>query len=321
MDYSNPNLWFLSPSADRLDDAPDVFVIAPTFVFDADKPVYVDTQDREYLDGNAEFNEIAVAPIFADLAVNVWMPKYRQVNGGHFQTRNDPMTFFWDQQPQPVLQDIFAAFTHFLCNRTSAPFIIFSHSQGSILNGFLLGYYLPGCQAATQRSLGVDFLIGWGLNDTILSQTSYSASTSPTDTGTIVSWNTATKSEVAGSYRQTWGDASTRAVNPITFDTRTEYVPPQPNQRSLLRHYDESELRTHHGLTGARLVTPSQEGGIFAGVVVEVDIDEHEFRSDDTIASQDAAGLGYTHHWDISLFVDSIRMNLMSRLGISELRS
>ncbi|MDR1238341.1 MAG: DUF3089 domain-containing protein, partial [Propionibacteriaceae bacterium] len=214
MDYSDPNSWFIAPASDRLADAPDVFVITPTFIFDPAKPVYVDISDPEYLAGNEEFAAIAVKPVFDGLAVNVWMPKYRQVNGGHLGSVPDPMKLFWDDGPQPAAQDVFDAFSFFLLNRTDKPFVIFSHSQGSIMNSCLLAGLLPMLPAETQAQMGVDYLIGWGLTDSILATTSYPASTSPTDTGTIVSWNTATPSEVASKYRATWGDETTRAVNP-----------------------------------------------------------------------------------------------------------
>ncbi|MDR1432716.1 MAG: DUF3089 domain-containing protein [Propionibacteriaceae bacterium] len=317
MDYSDPNSWFIAPTSGRSADAPDVFVIAPTFVFDPARPVYVDIADPEYLDGNEEFASIAVHPVFDGLDVNVWLPKYRQVNGGHLGSVPDPMTLFWDDGPQPVAQDVFDAFSFFLLNRSDAPFVIFSHSQGSILNVYLLAGLLPMLPEQTRAQLGVDYLIGWGLTDAVLNKTAYPASTSPTDTGTIVSWNTATPSEVAGKYRATWGDASTRAVNPITFDTREEYVPASKNGRSVLRYFDEKENRVQPGVTGARLVRPTASGGVFAGQVVALDLDEHSFRSESSITEQDASQLGYTHHWDISLFADSIRANLQTRLGIT----
>ncbi|MDR1712468.1 MAG: DUF3089 domain-containing protein [Propionibacteriaceae bacterium] len=317
MDYSIPENWYLHPER-PIPGAPDVFVITPTFVFDPGKPTYLRPDDPEYLAGNEEFATIAVRPVFDTLAVNVWMPKYHQVNGAHLVGADDPMSIFFNGGPTPVTADIFNAFTH-LTSFGDSPIIVFSHSQGSILNGYLLTVLLPELPETTQTRLAADYLIGWGLNDTILERTRYRASTSPTDTGTIISWNTATCSEVATKHRATWGDASTRAVNPITFDTTSEPISAAENGRSLLCYHDDPTPRLTAGLTGARLLRPSDEGGLFAGQVVLVDVDERTFRDEESICGQDKTNLGYTHHWDISLFVDTINHNLRQRLGIAGL--
>lgn len=319
LDYADPRHWFrTSDGASR--GAADVFVLAPTVVFDPAKPVYDAVDDPDFLAGLAEFDQIAVSPVFDGLDLNLHYPAYRQVNGGRLLDVPDPMGRFWDPQtgPGPAVRDVFNAFGHFLAQRDpEAPFVLFSHSQGSILASALLTRFIPAFLDARERSrLAVAYLIGWGLTEGLLSRTGYPASTSPTDRGAIVSWNTATASEVASAERATWGDATTRAVNPITFDTTTEHVPAARNPFSVLRHSDEPAARRLPHLTGARLVVPASEGGRFKGQVVEVDLDEHSFRSEAEIAAQDASSLGYTHHWDISLFAGALRENLRQRLGV-----
>jgi len=296
----------------------DVFVLAPTAVFDPAKPVYVGKDDPALLAGLDEFAAVAVRPVFDGLPVAVHSPAYRQVNGACLSVA-DPATLFWDDGPTPVSGDVFAQFAGFLAERDpERPYVLFGHSQGSILAALLVTAFLPEAATKAQRdAMAACYLAGWGLNDDILARSPYPASTSPTDTGTIISWNTATASEVAGAVRSTWGDASTRAVNPITFDETTGYVPAARNGFSVLRSTGEAQARRHDHLTGARLVRPSDEGGPFGGQVVVVDIDEHDFRSAEEIAGQDAVHLGYTHHWDISLFAGSVRENVVRRLGFA----
>ena len=295
----------------------DVFVLAPTAVFDPAKPVYVGKDDPALLAGMDEFAAVAVRPVFDGLPVAVHMPAYRQANGAHFGVA-EPSKLFWNDGPTPVSSDVFAEFAAFLTGRDpSLPYVLFSHSQGSILAALLMTVFLPELATAAQRdAMAACYLVGWGLNDEILARSPYPASTSPTDTGTIISWNTATASEVRGTVRSTWGDASTRAVNPVTFDETTEHVPATRNGFSLLRATGEAEAQRHEHLTGARVLRPSDEGGPFGGQVVLVDIDEHSFRSAEEIAEQDAATLGYTHHWDISLFAGAIRENVVQRLRL-----
>ncbi|MDR1767908.1 MAG: DUF3089 domain-containing protein [Propionibacteriaceae bacterium] len=321
LDYSDPRNWFLAPGERRLDGVPDVFVIAPTVCFDESGPVYVDPDDPAFHAGLAEFAEIAVHPVFDDLAVNVWMPKYRMVNGARFDAKGPDATLLFldpdDGGLQAPLLDAFAAFAQFIGQRNADQwYVLWSHSQGSIVNGYLTTAFMPNALGPAELSrMGANYLIGWGLNQAILANSPYPASTSPTDTGTIISWNTATRCEVAAKTRATWGDATTTAVNPLTFDQTTRAVAADANPGGVLRYFEAGPLREVR--VGARLVRPSDEGGPFPGLVVEVDLDEHAFRDEASIAGQDAAALGYTHHWDISLFSESLKANLRARLGIA----
>ncbi|MDR1851130.1 MAG: DUF3089 domain-containing protein [Propionibacteriaceae bacterium] len=294
----------------------DVFAIAPTFVFDPDKPVYTPIDDPEYVAGMQEFADIAINPVFDGLDVNIWYPKYRQVNGAHLLIA-DPVTRFFDGRPQLVLQDVFNAFEWFMAHRDPRRrFVIYSHSQGSIIQGFMLTQFLPVYLPKEQQALfGAGYLIGWGLNSAIADHTPFPPSISPTDTGTIISWNTCTRSEL-GKVRATWGDATTVAVNPITFDRTEDCIPADDNGQSVLGYFDEPTPRVQEHLTGARLVVPAELGGVFPGQLVLVDIDEHSFRDEASIAGQDESMLGYTHHWDISLFAGSIRANFVKRFGL-----
>jgi len=293
----------------------DVFIIPPTVIFDATEPQYVDIKDERYLQGVAEFQSVAVDPVFRDTPYNLYMPKYRQLNPGTL-TSGDKLRKFWqDVQNTGLLpiRDILNAFDYYMKHiNNGRPFVLFSHSQGSVTNAAVLTLYIPRYMTKAQQDLLIaSYLVGIGLTDLILQNTIYPPSTSPTDTGTILSWNTATKSEVAGKYRITWGDRTTRAVNPLTFTTDRAHVKAGQNPGSYLRYFGSDKLLEKAHLTGAKIVkSPHSNGDI-----VLVDIRETDFLTKEQIASEDAFDLGYTHHWDISLFAESVRENLIKRAG------
>ncbi|MDR1831122.1 MAG: DUF3089 domain-containing protein [Fusobacteriaceae bacterium] len=291
----------------------DAFIIPPTMIFDAEKPRYIDIKDEIYLSGVAEFKSVAVDTVFKDTPFNLYMPKYRQLNPGTLTDEAKLRQFWQDIQNDGLLpiRDVLNAFDYYLKNvNHGRPFVIFSHSQGSVTNAAILALYLPRyVTKAQQRQLIASYLVGIGLTDLVLQSTIYQASTSPTDVNTIVSWNTATKSEVQNKYRITWGDKTTRAVNPLTFTSDRAYVEAARNPMSFLRWFESDKLVGKAGLTGAQIV----KSPLSSGDVVLVDIGEADFLTPEQIASEDDYDLGYTHHWDISLFAESVRENLILR--------
>jgi hypothetical protein len=316
LDYSDRNNWFILP--DRKTSDIDVFVIYPTIILDSEKPDFVPADDAALREGVERWVKDNVAPVFAGLNVNVYMPKYRQLNGKVFGSSERETIL---RQIKSIPQsDIFNAFDFYLKNMNNFHrYIMFSHSQGSLLNGILMSEFARAYESPdVQKLMQCSYMIGYALNDEFLKSSPYKPSSAPDDLNTLVSWNTATKSEATGDkIRLIWGDETTVAVNPITFMSNGEAVPAARNGVSIMPYFNDLvPVQVDGGLTGAQALRPSDIGGAFGGQIVLIDLDEKSFLSSNDIAFIDGIHLGYSHQWDITLFAGSLRNNVIHRLNL-----
>lgn len=312
LDYSNPQNWYLVKS--HQPNAVDVFVIYPTVVFDENEPEFVNVNSEALQQGIEEFDQIAVTPVLGDLGVNIYMPKYRQLNGWY-------ITQLPADQAQAAIadipkKDVFNAFAYYMKHWNAGHrFDLYSHSQGSILNNLLMSQFMPKYLSFRQQDRMVaSYMIGIGITPQMAAKTPYKISTSPLDTRSIVSWNTATPNEISDSsiWRATWSDGM-KAVNPITFTNSTVASDASKNPESIISYFNAAPVSKSH-LTGAKLVNLEKDGK--TGQAIQIDLNEKDFLTDEQIAGQNQYNLGYTHHWDISLFVDTVKENFKKRNGI-----
>jgi hypothetical protein len=294
----------------------DVFVIEPTAIFDQQKTLFVDPYDDALETARKLFDAASVDSIFEGLPVNIYVPRYRQANGDYILNLEKQGAIFWNDKTGPTIpaQDIFNAFAYYLQKYNNGnQVVLVSHSQGSVIGKYLVTEFIPrALSAEQQKAVKLYYMFGFGLTDEILAKSPYPASTSPLDTGTIISWNTATPAEVKGKLRATWGDATTHAVNPITFDTRTDHVPASDNPESVWNLGAKvSDTKKIPHMTGAQLVKDSA-----GGWVVQLDFEAEQYLTDEQIAAQDAYNIGYTHRNDASLFAETIRANFIQRMKL-----
>jgi hypothetical protein len=232
------------------------------------------------------------------------MPKYRQLNGKIFgEAERDTIAQLIRGMPKA---DIFNAFDFYLKNMNHFnKYIMFSHSQGSVLNGLLMSEFASRYESPdVQKLMSYSYMIGYALDNEVLSISPYKPSLTSDDLNTLVSWNTATRSEVVSDkIRVIWGSETAVAVNPITFFANGDAVPAGRNGVSILDYFgDITPVQINGGLTGAQVVRPRDMGGAFGGQLVLIDLDESSFLSTEDIEYMDAMKLGYSHIWDISLF-------------------
>jgi hypothetical protein len=291
LDYSDEANWHQLPVESQA-GALNVFVIYPTVTAKSQNTPYIlDQNDPDMLAGAGEFLSQSITPIFDGLQVNIYVPKYRQYNGAYY-TGNSYEQAFSEISGLPRT-DIYNAFDYFLKHYNgSSEYLIIGHSQGAALASFLVSDFATRfASQATQDRMALAVIAGWGLVDTIVDNSPYSFSKSPTDKNVILSWNTATAEEVHGDYdRFTWGDKTTLCTNPTTFTG------------------DDSDT--------AQVVRPTDLGGSFPGEVLLINEPDSGFTTDDISAVMDSANLGHAHLYDLSLFASNIKANLQTRLRI-----
>lgn len=200
-DYSQDNAWLVRPGIknryvdmrpkdDTLPpfdhkDAVDVFYIHPTSGFKNDRW----NAAFDDVEANARSNALATKShisIFAPSAT-VYAPKYRQANFGSF--------FVTPERAGNALQaimlaygDIVASFQYYLKHHNKGrPFIIASHSQGSMHALPLLMMQLKGTEAG--KNLIAAYVIGWPVSvEADMPALGFAACNSPTDLNCIISW-------------------------------------------------------------------------------------------------------------------------------------
>jgi hypothetical protein len=303
LDYSDLDNWYLFPqhTAGLL----DIFILYPTTVYDSKKDRIIEVTDMEMSKGVNEFLKVII-PIFKDLPVNLYMPKYRQFNGAFIEKYS---LEWFANNARSVLDDVCNAFNYFIVEcQSSEQFITFSHDQGSLLNYFLATDFVKYISQETKDKWSNVWALGLGLDDTILNHTHFSVSGLPTDKKTIISWNLSTESELTKN-RKTWGDGTSMAVNPITFTkTYTEQV--DSDCISLLSYFNKN-LRQVQNLISAK-ITPNQ----YENELIQVNINENQLLTDDQKFILDTKNIGYLHDSTIGLFVESIRNNIISRYSL-----
>jgi hypothetical protein len=185
-DYSDKNNWMKLPAITK--DV-DVFYVYPTeyaddsegatTFADINEKTMRETAPRTYLVQGAAFEEVA----------NVFAPYYRQVNMHALSTlpvaeRNAALASI----PK---EDIFAAIDYYFKNLNGGrPFILASHSQGSVMQSFVLAEYMKAHPEYLKRMIAA-YVIGYSITEDYLKANPHlKFAERADDTGVIVSWNT-----------------------------------------------------------------------------------------------------------------------------------
>jgi hypothetical protein len=306
LDYSNPDNWYLFPQ--HTGGLLDIFILYPTTVWNHNKELIIDITDIEMARGVNKFLSV-IMPIFKDLPVNLYMPKYRQFNGAKLEK----YTLEWAaNNGQTILDDVYNAFGYFLKEcQSSDKFVTFSNDQGSIFNYFLATNFSQYLTPEIKDKWKNIWALGIGLDDTVLNHTYFIPSGLPTDEKTIISWNLATDSEITKN-RKTWGDGTSVCINPVTFTiTYAEQI--KGDNISLLNYYDKYIHQIQNTIT-AKIEANSP----WDNKVVKINIDEKDVLTEDQIFMNDNLDInqGYLFNNTIGLFAMNIRDNFISRYGL-----
>jgi hypothetical protein len=155
----------------------------------------------------------------------VWAPRYRQANGTAFTHPSPDGRRALDV----AYADVREAFRHFLARRGAArPFLLASHSQGTVLAHRLLGEEIAG--TALGEWLVAAWLIGSPLGDEI---PEVPPCASPEQTGCLVSWNARGPGYMPGAFEFARGPSTPICVNPLGW-RRDEVARPAAGSRGAV---------------------------------------------------------------------------------------
>jgi len=189
----------------------DVFYIHPTLYGEKPTTIYKWNHDLNDPKLNKEIDEVATK--FQGTAFNgagkLYVPRYRQAHYSVFLTPH-----LDDKQAalNVAFSDIDAAFTYYLENYNHGrPFIIASHSQGTIHAARLLKYRIIGTKL--QQQLVVAYLPGMAVPKDSLP--GLPVCQEPNSIGCFTSWSTYERGYIPPTYNN--GLARAVCVNPITW--------------------------------------------------------------------------------------------------------
>jgi hypothetical protein len=207
-DYNEPSSWSALP--DR-EDAADAFVpefpavdqrSAPADVFYVHPTTYVGSQwNGPVSDADLNTATDRVATRIQASAFNgcgaIYAPRYRQANGTAFThpTRDGQRAI------DLAYSDVVRAFQSFLERRgRGRPFIVASHSQGSVLAARLLREAISGTPLREQ--LIAAWIVGWPISEPTLAQQipDIPPCASADQIGCIVGWNARSPTYIPGPF-------------------------------------------------------------------------------------------------------------------------
>ncbi len=169
----------------------------------------------------------------------IWAPRYRQATLGAFFTDNPDKA----QAFELAYEDVARAFDTFLDAAGDKPFIIASHSQGSLHALALLQHKLANHPARTR--LVAAYLVGWPVSiKADLEPFGYAPCETPTATGCVASWQSfgepADPSSVIAAYGEAAGPTGVArsgtpmvCTNPLTWQTGTARAEADANLGAL----------------------------------------------------------------------------------------
>jgi hypothetical protein len=239
IDYSDPSNWAALPNRlDAADAVPlksplkdeqnqakaDVFFVHPTIYTYAPNTPYqwnASIQDQ-YLNNKVDSSTILNQATIFNAAGRVFAPRYRQAHYYAFVTPNKADK---DAALQLAYSDVKKAFEYYLLHYNQGrPFIIASHSQGTIHATQLIKEYIDG--KALQKQFVAAYLIGIATPKNAFQQ--IEACKTADQTGCFVAWTTFQQG-----YLPAWHPGKPTelvSTNPLTWSLDENFAPKELNE-------------------------------------------------------------------------------------------
>ena len=233
-----------------------------------------------------------------DGCCEVYAPRYRQATFYSFMDDNGN----GEQALDVAYGDTARAFDDFLSRKGDRPFILASHSQGSLHAARLLREKIAG--TALQQQLIAAYLIGFAIEDDQVG--GLPVCDSATDTGCVLGWN-AVEDKGAGLYP----DAPRLiCVNPLTWTTDDAHGKAEMNLGGIGfdSYIGADEEEEHNESNGAMAMTKA----VADAQCVNRNLVVSDLRSEDFPSRLPG---GSMHVYDYGLYYMNIRKNARQRVN------
>lgn len=308
-DYSQAAHWLSLPA---VTEKVDVFYLYPTAwqkVNNSDPNICKIDNPSMLIGAPAAFARQATA---FETVGNIYAPYYRQADGAYILAL--PLT---EQHAFiagiPTL-DAVAAFDYYIKHfNNGRPFILASHSQGSIVMINLLAGYMKDHPDVYSRMIAA-YVIGYPVTAQYLADNPHlKFAEGPDDTGVIISWNTEAP-VIDGANPILYGMVG-RVINPLTWTTEETYVDNSYNLGSILLKSDGSVAEDANG--NFELMTPSADAQIdkTKGVLICSTVDPNIWSPGPSIQNPGAWPKGVFHSFEYPFYYYNIRANAQNRVN------
>ena len=221
LDYSDKNNWLRQPEATK--DV-DVFYVYPTEYADDSEgaSMFADINDQSLREAWKGVYQMQ-GTVYEESA-NVFAPYYRQVNMAlASKLSREKLNAAFASTPK---EDVFAALDYFFENLNDGrPFILASHSQGSIMQSFVLAEYMKVHPEYLKRMIAA-YVIGYSITEDYLKANPHlKFAEGADDTGVIISYNT----EGSGNDNNIVVLPGAISINPINWKRDETYASTEEN--------------------------------------------------------------------------------------------
>lgn len=221
VDYSDKNNWMRQPEATKDVDA---FFVYPTEYDDPSEgaPKFAPI-DEPAMRQPAEYAYLKIATAFEDCA-NVFAPFYRQGNMSYLgKITAAERNVAFNSLPKT---DILAAIDYYFKYLNGGrPFILVGHSQGSIMQTFVLSEYMKAHPEYLKRMIAA-YVVGYSITEDFLKANPHlKFAEGADDTGVIVSYNT----EGPGNGNNIVVLPGAISINPINWKRDETYASAEEN--------------------------------------------------------------------------------------------
>jgi hypothetical protein len=294
VDYSDVKNWMRQPKATKDVDA---FFVYPTEYDDPSEgaPKFAPI-DEPAMRIPAEFAYLKIATAFEDCA-NVFAPYYRQGNMSYLgKITAAERNVAFNSLPKT---DILAAIDYYFKNLNGGrPFILASHSQGSIMQSFVLAEYMKAHPEYLKRMIAA-YVIGYSITKDYLKVNPHlKFAEGSDDTGVIISYNT----EAAGNENNIVVLPDAISINPINWKRDDTYASAEENLGGYLFNYETKKLEIVPHAADAQI-------DLKRGVVITTT------KVVEPVSGLTAFGTGSYHENDYDLYYNNIKANVAKRVA------
>lgn len=238
----------------------DVFFVYPTLytgATDSETPWYADVMDTAL---NKRIDESTIkfqASVFNG-SCRVFAPRYRQAHLSVFSEQDQVLK---DSVLKTSFRDVEIAFLHYLKNENQGrPFIIASHSQGSVHAAWLIKSQIEN--TALQKQLVAAYLVGMPLKIDLFEN--IKPCENADEIGCWVTWNTYARKYYPERFHLIYENALN--TNPLNWKIDNSYAHRKENKGGLLRDFEKirprlTDAQNHQGILWIR--KPYFPGRIF----------------------------------------------------------
>ena len=220
-DYSDKNNWLRQPEPTK--DV-DVFYVYPTEYADNSEgaSMFAPINDKSL---RQEWENVYQMQATAyEESANVFAPYYRQLNmASAASLPSDELNAAFASTPR---EDVLAAIDYYFKNLNGGrPFILASHSQGSIMQRFVLAEYMKAHPEYLKRMIAA-YVIGYSITEDYLNANPHlKFAEGADDTGVIISYNT----EGPGNENNLVVLPGAISINPLNWKRDETYASAEEN--------------------------------------------------------------------------------------------